>query len=120
MGIVFGCLCFVFFCVLAAKAATRRFHLEKADRFLMKLHKPASALLVISCFLHIVLVMPVWRNRDILVNITGIAGVIFMLLLIGLCHIIKDEKKKIFWHRALTVILAICVVGHMVACGLGK
>ena len=114
MGIVFGFLCLIFFCVLSAKAITRRCHWEKADRFLMKFHKFISGLLVISCFLHVIFVVPVLKNRSILVIITGIASVIFMILVICFCHMIKDKKKKIWWHRVLTIIMAICIAGHIV------
>ena len=114
MGIVFGFLCLIFFCLLSAKAITHRCHLEKADRILMKFHKLISGLLMISCFLHIVFVVPVMKNRSIFVLITGIAGAIFMILLVCFCHMMKDKKRKMWWHRVLTIVMAICVAGHIV------
>lgn len=114
MGIIFGFICLICFCVLSAKAITKKCHLEKADRLLMKFHKPISWLLIISCFLHMILVIPVIKNRSIFVIITGICSVFFMILLICLCHMIKDTKKKIWWHRVLTIIMAICIVSHII------
>ncbi len=37
-----------------------------------------------------------------------------MISLICLCHIIKEKKKKIWWHRCLTIIMAICIVSHVI------
>lgn len=115
MGIIFGFICLICFCALLAKAITHRYHLEKADRFLMKFHKCISGMLAISCFIHIIFVVPVLKNRSIFVNATGIASVLFMFLLICLCHMIKDKKKRICWHRVLAIIMAICAVSHIIA-----
>ena len=114
MGIVVGFLCLICYCVLSAKAVTRRCRWKKADNVLMKLHKPVSGLLLVTVILHIILVIPVWQNRSFLVVVTGIAGVVCMIFLIVLCHRIMDRNRKIYWHRALTIIMAICIAGHMV------
>ena len=114
MGIVLGILCLICFCLLSAKAITRKLHLEKADRFLMRAHKPISILLIILCVLHVIFVTPVLKNRSVFVIISGIASVFFMLLLIWVIHIKKSHKRKIWWHRVLTIIMAACVVSHIV------
>lgn len=36
-----------------------------------------------------------------------------MALLICLCHGIKDRKKKMLWHRILTVFMAIGIIVHI-------
>lgn len=114
MGIILGYLALILFCILSAKAVTHRCQLKKADRFLMKLHKPVSVLLVGVCFLHIILVIPVLRNRSIWVIVTGAAGMFIMFLLICFCHVIKDSRKKNKWHRIFTIVMAVCIVSHMV------
>lgn len=112
MGILFGILCLICFGLLSAKAVTAKLHLKKMDKILMKFHKPVSAFLIITCFVHILYVLPILKNRDVFVMISGIVSVVFMVLLIYLCHVIKDEKKKILWHRILTVLMAISIIVH--------
>ena len=110
MGRVLGYLCLICFCLLSAKAVTAKLHLQKMDREFMCIHKYVSALLIIICFLHIVFVVPVLKNQKVLVTVSGIGNAVLMFLLIFLCHVIKDRKKKMWWHRAMTVFMAICIM----------
>lgn len=114
MGIIYGFLCLICFLTLAAKAITHRCNWEKADRVLMKFHKSICVLLIVSCFMHMIFVVSVLKNRSIFVIITGIASSFVMISLICLCHIIKGKKKKIWWHRFLAIIMAICIVSHAI------
>lgn len=113
MGIISGILSLICFCLLSLKAVTARIHLKRADSVLRKLHKPVSALLLVLCFFHMLFVFSVLKSRNMLVVISGAAGVLLLFLLICLCHLIKDRKKKMWWHRALTVFMAVCLVGHV-------
>lgn len=113
MGIVLGFLCIICFLLLSAKGITRRCHITRIDSLLMRFHKPLSIVLVILCISHIAFVIPVLRNRNILVSISGIVIIIAMLLLIFLCHVLKDKKKRMWWHRVLTMIMAVSIVGHI-------
>lgn len=115
MGIFFGILCVICFCLLSAKAVTARLPLKNMDQILMKLHKPASAFLIIACFIHIICVVPLLKNRNVLVVISGIANLVFMVLLIYLCHTIKDKNKNLLWHRIMTIFMAIGIIGHLTA-----
>lgn len=112
MGIIFGILCVICFCLLSAKAVTARLHLKNMDQIMMKLHKPASAFLIIVCFIHIICVVPLFKNRNLLVAVSGIANVVFMVLLIYLCHVIKDKNKNLLWHRIMTILMVIGIIGH--------
>lgn len=113
MGIFFGILCVICFCLLSAKAVTARLHLKNMDQIMMKLHKPVSAFLIIACFIHIFCVVPLLKNRNVLVTVSGIANAGFMVLLIYLCHVIKDKNKKILWHRIMTILMVIGIIGHL-------
>lgn len=113
MGIMLGFLCIICFLLLFVKGITRRFHFTRIDSLLMRLHKPLSVVLVILCTLHIAFVIPVIRNRNVLVSITGIVIIGVMLLLIWLCHRIQDKKKKMWWHRVLSIIMVVSIVGHI-------
>lgn len=111
----FGILCFICFCLLSAKAVTAKLHLKKIDNMLIKIHKPASVFLIAVCFVHIFSVIPVLKNRSVPVIISGIASVALMVLLICLCHVIKDRKSKIRWHRILAILMATSMIGHFAA-----
>ncbi len=113
MGIVLGYLCVICFLLLSMKAITKRCHFVKLDQILMKMHKPLSAAMLILVALHVVFVIPVVANRSLFVNISGISMVVVLLLLIFLCHTIKQKEKKMWWHRAMTIVGAVLMVGHM-------
>ena len=49
-----------------------------------------------------------------LVVVSGVAAVIFMILLIALCHMIKDAQTKMRWHRILDIVMLLCLIGHVV------
>lgn len=115
MGIILGFVCVICFGLLAVKAVTRLLHLQRADRLFMKLHKPVSTLLLLLCILHVAFVFPVLRTRSMYVNISGIAVALCILLLIILCHSIKDGKKRLFWHRTLAIVMAVGIIGHIVS-----
>lgn len=114
MGIVFGYVSLICFLFMAVKAITHRCNWKKADGFLMRFHKLICGLLIISCFMHVILVSPVLGTRNIFVIITGIASVAAMILLIIFCHMIREKDKKMLWHRVLTIIMGLCIVGHIV------
>ena len=109
MGIFTGLINLVCFLMLVAKAITHRCNWKKMDRFLMKCHKPICVLLIVSCFMHMIFILPVLKNRSVFVIITGIVSFFVMVSLICLCHIIKEKKKKMWWHKFLAIIMAICI-----------
>ena len=88
-------------------------HFIKLDQILMKMHKPLSVAMLILVAFHVVFVIPVVANRSLFVNISGISMVVVLLLLIFLCHTIKQKEKKMWWHRALAIVGAVLMVGHM-------
>lgn len=115
MGIFSGIICVICFCLLSAKAATARLNFKKADNMLMKAHKPASAFLIIICAVHIFNVVPLLKNRSLFVAVSGIIITVLMVLLIYLCHTVKGRKEKMLWHRILTVLMALGIMGHFTA-----
>lgn len=114
MGIVTGYLCVICLCILTVKAITRKCKLKKADKVLMKLHKPVSVIFIVLCLLHVIFVFPVLKNRDLMVNISGIAGVCAVILIVCLCYFMKNGRKKLKCHRLLAVLMAVCAVGHII------
>lgn len=114
MGIVLGFICLVCFLMLSAKVITRKCRLIRMDRFFMRIHKPISAALVIFVLIHMILVFPVLKNRNVFVSILGIGTAFLMIALIWFCHTMKDKKKRIHWHRILTAAMALCMAGHVI------
>ncbi len=114
MGIVFGYLALICFVMLAAKWIARRCNLVQIDKVLMKIHRPVSLLLIIFCIVHTIFVIPVLRNRDVLVNVSGVVAAICMAALIFSCHMRKQKDRRMKWHRTLTILMAVCIVCHMV------
>ncbi len=115
MGIFSGILCLICFCLLLAKAATSKLHFKNIDKLLLKIHKPVSLFCVIICFVHIFYVVPILKNRNMLIVISGITSVFLMVLSVSLCHIIKDKKKNLFWHRTMAVLMAIGIICHFIS-----
>ncbi len=114
MGIITGYLALIGLLLLLAKFVTRRIHNDRFDRFFLKLHKPISAAFVIITVIHLLLTFPVFRTRNLAVIVSGIAALIVLLLLITLCHCIKNGKEKMRWHRILSGILLLLAVVHIV------
>lgn len=115
MGIILGFISMICFLLLLAKALTRKLHFERADRFFMKIHKTVSAVFLIACILHVIFVVPVWKTRSIFLLLTGCFSVIAVVLLITLCHTIKERSNKLRWHRIFSVAALIVMVCHIIA-----
>lgn len=44
---------------------------------------------------------------------SGFAAFIMAFVLIALCHTMKDIKKKMFWHRIMSLVLLFIVAFHI-------
>lgn len=114
MGIVMGYICLICFILFAGKYVARKRNCAKVNSFFLKLHKPLSCIFLLACIIHLILVFPVLKGRDILVTVSGMLCLGLILLLIILCHVIKGKKQKMFWHRMLTIVLLIMIVLHVI------
>ncbi len=114
MSIILGYLCLLCFLMLLVKAVTRKLHLKKADVFFMQAHKYISAAILIIAVLHFIFVFPMIRVHHIGVFITGALTAAAMVLLIVLCHTItKNKHLNLLVHRLLTLVMALCIIGHI-------
>lgn len=114
MGIVMGYICLICYILLAGKYVARKTERQRVNAFFLKLHKPVSCIFLLTCIIHLILVLPVLKGRDMLVTVSGMFCLGMILLLIILCHVIKEKKQKMFWHRLLTVVLLVMIVFHVV------
>lgn len=113
MGIITGYISVALFLLLCAKYITKRINRPSADALFCRIHKPASGLFLMFCILHIWFVIPVLDKRNIMVICSGIAIISMAVVLIVLCHRIKDMEKKMVWHRILSIIVLAALLIHI-------
>lgn len=119
MGIVLGYILLVCFCILFAKVLTRKLHLKRADKILMKMHKKVCVIAVICCVLHMIFVFPVLWGRSVYVLVTGIVAVVIIAGIILFCYVIKEKTVRLRWHRILSAGLLVVIILHIVICSIG-
>lgn len=114
MGIFMGYISLLCFILLAGKYVVRKMKNHRVDRFFQILHKPVSCIFLSACAIHLAFVLPVLKERSRLVTVSG--GIVFgiAILLILLCHLIKNGECKMFWHRVLTVVLLAGIIFHVI------
>ena len=114
MGIVTGYICLISFMVLALKFVARKAKFNRVNRFLQIIHKPVSCIFFATGVLHFIIVLPVLKGRNIFVTISGIIALAFAIVLVVLCHTIKNGQKKMHWHRMMTVLILMLLVVHVI------
>lgn len=124
-GIITGFVCVCCFCILLLKAFTKRFGRPDADSLFMRLHKPASGLLLLGCMVHMIRILPLVKMRHPLILFTGFGTFICYLLLIvfchnkGLCLLPGSHARKntaayrLRLHRILSVIMLLLIIVHL-------
>lgn len=88
MGIITGYISLISFLLLATKFVMRRMKNQKMNRFFKKIHKPVSCIFLLSCIIHLILVIPVLKTRNLLVVFSGYLGFGIAILIILFCHVI--------------------------------
>lgn len=114
MGIITGYICLISFMVLALKFVARKAKFNRVNRFLQIIHKPVSCIFFATGVLHFIIVLPVLKGRNIFVTISGIIALAFAIVLVVLCHTIKNGQKKMHWHRMMTVLILMLLVVHVI------
>ncbi len=114
MGVITGYLCLAFMLFLMLKFLSRKFQWKTVNAVLMKFHKYAAALFLVVSVLHFVLVVSVLRSRMPVIAVSGSLAVVFGVLLVILCHVMKDRRKELVFHRMLSVLIVCMAVIHMV------
>lgn len=114
MKLVTGYICLACFVLLAVKYPLRKLGLHKLNAALMKIHEHASGLLFIAAIAHIILIFPAALSKGFALPVLG--GVSFALLfwLVAACHMMKDVKKRMSWHRWLSLSSCLAIAAHVV------
>jgi len=102
-----GILPAVLFIIVCLRAVEKR--LTKKRGFLSKIHRPASAALIVVSILHIILTFPVLNMRPILIPLTG---TLCLLAIFAACSFAAIRKMKL--HRYSAVCSALFFVLHIV------
>lgn len=104
-------LLFLFECILfiVNRAA------KKKNKILLKAHCIAGFLTVAFSCVHLITVLSVWKQRPLMLNITGIIMLICMIFTCILCTG-KRNKVKMRLHRILAVIIIALLCAHIYIC----
>lgn len=101
------------FMIVAAKFVTKRVKNKTADRFLMKIHRPAGYVLAVTSLIHGVLSFRVFATTPIIVYILGFIC-FFAILAAILTFIFKKKMNKwLIWHRITTVVALVTLILHI-------
>ncbi len=99
--------------IVLAKFITKQTGFKKLDTKLMKIHKPATYVLLITGIIHMITSFVYLNNLGILPYILGF---ICLLSIIGAAiSFIKRKdigKKWLFWHRICSIIALITLFIH--------
>lgn len=114
MGIVLGYISLLCFILLSAKIFTHKFHITKVDKVLRILHQPICCILTVSCVLHFIFVIPVFKTRNLFIYITGILIALLLIFMIFFCHVKRNDTVEwLKWHRVLAGLMFLFIVGHI-------
>lgn len=115
MRLFTGYTALICFALLAVKYPLRKLHLYKANAFLMKLHEPASALLLLVGIVHMFLGISALKDYGVIMGISGFSMLGMSFVIVAACHMTKDKVKKMNWHRWLSLAAALIVAVHISA-----
>lgn len=115
LRVITGSISLVCFVLLAVKYPLRKLGLHKLNGALMKLHEAASGILCLSGIAHIILVFPVLSGRGVALPLIGGAAFLLLLWIIAACHMMKDLKKRMDWHRWLSLAAFTAIAAHVAA-----
>lgn len=102
------------FLIVIAKFVTKRVGIKYVDRFLMKIHKPASYVLVVAGLIHMVCSFHVIGTTPIFGYVLGFISMFAIIALIATWMLRRKLGKHwLVWHRILTVIAISTVILHM-------
>ena len=114
MSLLFGYLTLACFILLAVKYPLRIAGAHKANALLMKLHEAASGLFFLAAIVHMITGFSLISANSAVLTIAGFAAFIISVVLITACHLTKDMKKKMYWHRWYSLLMTAAVIVHIV------
>jgi uncharacterized protein with FMN-binding domain len=108
MGIITGYICLVLLVLLLIKGL---FYKTKVNRILKKIHKPVTYILLCLTIIHFILVLPVLKQRNVFLFISGIVIIVLLIALVILWHLLKKKMKT---HIIISIVVLLFMVAHMI------
>lgn len=113
MGIITGYICLLCVVLLLLKFIAKRLNITKLNAFLMKIHKHVACGFLLVGMIHFALVINVLDTRNLIVVISGILCLAAGFMLTAVCHLMKNRKKEICFHRLFSIIIFVMLVLHI-------
>lgn len=115
IGMLASKVAIVAFLIVIAKFVTKRIKNKNADRFLMKIHRPAGYVLAVSGLIHGILSFRVFNATPIIVYILGFICLFAIIATIATFIFRKKLGNK--WrlcHRITTAVAFVTLILHLV------
>lgn len=112
-----GIIAAVLLIVLCVKYITKRMKNRNIDKVNLKIHKVIGMGLICLLIAHLIMVLPLIKQRPISIYIIGIIMIILAIgSLLSYCFRKRLGKKWIFVHRILAVVIMVCLAIHVGIC----
>ncbi len=108
-----GIAALVCFILLVIKYPLRKLRLFSLNAFLMKLHEAASGIFFLAAIAHMITGFSLIKTSPAVLIVSGFAAFVISIVLIAACHMTKDEKKKMYWHRWYSLMTTAAVIVHV-------
>ena len=79
----------------------------------MKLHEGASGIFFLAAIAHMITGFSLIKTSPAVLIVSGFAAFVISIVLIAACHMTKDEKKKMYWHRWYSLMTTAAVIVHV-------
>ena len=83
---------------------------KKVNKTIYKIHRYGGYLMLLLSIVHMFMILKVWNNRPIIMNICGCMMCMCILLICLLCG---RKKKSLYIHKVLTIILVFLLCVHI-------
>ena len=100
--------------LLVSNYPLRKLRLFSLNAFLMKLHEAASGIFFLAAIAHMITGFSLIKTSPAALIVSGFAAFIISIVLIAACHMTKDVKKKMYWHRWYSLLMTAAIVVHVV------
>lgn len=112
-----GIITAVLFVILLSKFVTKRMKNKKPDQVIRKIHKPMGYLLCVLAVIHLLITMPLFQNRPLVIYILGIFMMMCAFVAAGSYFLRGKLGKKWFSiHRVAAILILMCVCAHVFFC----
>jgi len=114
---ILGIITAVVFVLVSAIFFTKKLsNGSQIKKLFSSIHKPLGYLLVLLEVVHLVLTLPLIKQRPIILYILGAVMVVCTIVTIITWYLMKDKLKALKWHKLFTLIMALLLIVHIAFC----